>query len=114
MAGKGCADMRAGELRHRVVLQAKTITRDDYGSPSPSYRSLATIWAGVEDLTGREFWEASKINSEVTSRIKIRYRAGIRPDMRIIFSSRTFDILAVLDPEGRRTELHLMCRELVM
>jgi head-tail adaptor len=32
--------------------------------------------------------------------------------MRVIYGARTLEIVSVLDPDGRRIELHLMCQEI--
>lgn len=100
-----------GHYRHRITLQARTITRSATGMEVITWTDLATVWGSVEDLRGREFFTAQKENSEVTTRIRIRYRAGLRPDMRAVFGSRAFDVLAVLDTTGRFREIELMCRE---
>lgn len=103
--------MRAGQLRHRVTIQAQTTTQDEYGQPVQTWSDVATVWASVEDLSGREFFAAQQIAAEVTTRVTIRYRAGIEPDMRVIAGGRTLDIRSVQDPDGRRRQLVLMCRE---
>jgi len=100
-----------GRYRHRVTLQARTVTRSATGAEVVTWVDIATVWASVEDLRGQEFLAAQKESTEVTTRIRLRqYRAGLRADMRAVLGSRTFDILAVLDPTGRRRELELMCR----
>lgn len=104
--------IRAGDLRHRVTIQQATVTRNEFGEPVETWQDLATVWAEVVDLSGREFIEARQAPaSEVTTRVRIRYRAGIEPTMRVLHGARVLEIVAVLEPEGRRRELHLMCRE---
>ncbi len=104
-----------GEYRDRVTIQVKTVTRSATGVEVITWATLATVWCKVEDLTGREFFAAQKENSEVTTRIRLRqYRAGLRADMRALFGSRAFDVLAVLDTDStRRQGQHLMCRVVV-
>jgi SPP1 family predicted phage head-tail adaptor len=105
--------IRAGDLNCRVQLQEATETQDGYGAVVKGWATTATPWGEVKDLSGREFFAAQQENAEVTTRIRMRYRAGVMPKMRAIANGRTFDILAVLDPEGRKRELHLMCKEVV-
>lgn len=105
--------MRPGQLRHRVTIQAKTITRGTDGSVIESWADTATVWAAVEPLTGREYWAAQQINAERTVKFRIRYRSGITPQMRISYSSRTFDIKSVINVEEQNRELLLMCEEVV-
>lgn len=104
--------MRAGKLRRRASLQRKQVTQDDFGAEVASWAEFAVVWAAVEPLQGREFWNSQAEQSELTTRIRIRYRDDVRAADRVAWSGRTYDIEAVA-PNERMTELELMCRELV-
>jgi len=106
--------MRAGKLRHKVLLQQRTDTPDaTTGAPAATWASITNPneWAAVEPLTGREYHEARARNSEVDHRIRIRYRSGITTKNSVLWGTRRFDIQAVLNVEERSRELHLMCKE---
>lgn len=107
--------MRAGRLRKRVTIQQKTtpVTQNTYGEEAPVWETVATVWASVEPLRGREFLEARREGAEVTTRIVMRYQSGIAPEMRATYDGHTYDVLSVIDPEERHRELQLMCREVV-
>lgn len=107
--------MRAGELRHRVTLQQKTISRDNPERIAvENWTDVTTVSANVKDLRGRELFEAQAVNAEVTALIKMRYRFGITSAMRVKFGARIFDIISPpINPDGRRIELQLTCKELV-
>ena len=105
--------MRAGDLRHRVTIQEKQVTKNSYGEEVITWQDVATVWAAVEPLRGREFLEAQRAGAEVTTRIRIRHRDGIRPEMRVVRGSQIYDIEAVINVGGRGRELHLMCKELL-
>lgn len=103
--------MGAGRLDQRVTLQEPTNTRDAQGSVSTTWADVATVWAAVEDLAGREYFAAAETQAEVSSRIIIRTRDGVAPTMRAVCGSRTWDIQAVIRPAGRMDMMHLMCVE---
>jgi len=109
--------MRAGELRHRVTIQEKSVTRNSYGEEVITWGDVATVWAAVEPLArgprGREFIEAQRAGAEITTLIRMRYRSGIAPEMRVVYGSHTYDIKSVVHVEERQRELHLMCREVI-
>ena len=105
--------MRAGELRQRITIQQKTITRDTYGAAVETWAALATVWAAVEPMSGREYFQSQQINAEVTTRIRIRHRSDVDSTMRVVFGASTYDIQAVIEPETNKRELQLMCREVV-
>ncbi len=107
--------MDIGRLRHRLKIYDKgTITRNGVGEEIPAYDALvATVWGAVEPLSGREFIEANQVQADVTLRIVIRYRNGIRPEMRVVEGEHTYHIESVLDQRGERRELHLMSHEVL-
>ncbi len=100
-------------LRHRVAIEQKTPTRDTFGGEVEAWNPVATVWASVEPLQGREYLEARQLEAEVTTRIRIRYRDGIVPQMRVVWGSHTYDVQAVIEPDSGRRELQLMCVEAV-
>lgn len=87
--------------------------QNDFGEVEVSWVKVATIWGSVEPLRGREYFQADQAQAEVNTRIRVRYREGIMPKMRVIRGNQTFDIESVIDPETRNRELELMCRELL-
>jgi len=107
--------MDIGKLRHRLKIYDKgTITRNGTGEELPAYDALvATVWGAVEPLSGREFVEANQVQADVTMRIRIRYRADIRPEMRVVEGAHIYQIESVLDQRGERKELHLMSHEVL-
>ena len=106
--------MRAGLLRHRVTIQEKgTVERNSYGEEVITWAEVDTVWGSVEPLLGKEFLAAKREGAEVTTRIRIRYRSGITPTMRVVWGSHTYDIESVVEVEGRGRELQLMCREVL-
>ncbi len=107
--------MEAGKLRHRIVIQQATEAQDGYGEPGLSWSTWATVYARVEPLSGREYFNspADQTLAEVTHRITIRYRDGITPTLRVVWKGQVFDIEAVIEVESRGRELHLICREVV-
>ncbi len=105
--------MHAGRLNRRITLQRKTGATDSYGAEIATWTDVATVWAAIEPLSGREFFASRQINAELTTRIVIRYLAGVVPAMRIVHGAKLYDILSVIDPRDAHVELQLMCTEKV-
>ena len=103
--------MRAGKLHHRVTIQAKSLTVDDYGGAVETWADVASVAASVEPLQGRELASAQTVNAETTTRIGTRYLAGVIPSNRIIFEGKFYNIQSVVDPELRHRELIIMASE---
>ena len=105
--------MRAGKLRHRLALQNATETDSGTGTGhlDKTWTTYATVWGSIEPLSGRELVEQEQVQSEVTHKTKIRYQSAITSEHRIVFKTRTFQIVTMLNPEERNREIELMLRE---
>jgi SPP1 family predicted phage head-tail adaptor len=102
---------RAGQLRHRLNLQAATETRDSFGGVVLTWSTIATVWGSIEPLSGRELFAAQQVNALISARIRIRYRDDVNARMRVVHEAKSYDIQSVIDPETRHVELELMCAE---
>jgi SPP1 family predicted phage head-tail adaptor len=92
-------------------LQQKQNIKDSEGFVTEIWADVATVWAAVEPIRGREYFQAAAVNAENTVRFRIRYRPGIMPNMRALYNGRTFNIQSVIDVNGRHREIQLMCLE---
>lgn len=105
-------NLAAGDLRHRVTLQANVTTRDEYGSTVTAWQDVAIVWAAVLPSSGREFIAAAAARSEVTGKIVIRYRDDVDASMRVVHRGKFYNILAVLpDADSGIEHLTLMVAE---
>ncbi|HWX01442.1 phage head closure protein [Collimonas sp.] len=101
--------MQAGQLRHKTVIQSPPSGQDDDGNPRTEWLLVSKPYAKKEDLSGRELFAAQAAQSEVTTRFRIRYRTGVTAKMRLLCDGVIYNIEAVLDRDGRKRELQLMC-----
>ena len=44
----------AGRLKDRVTIHSRSVTRDAYCAEVITWATLATVWASVESISGRE------------------------------------------------------------
>jgi SPP1 family predicted phage head-tail adaptor len=109
--------MQSGKLRKLIAIEQKSSARDSMGATQEVWSTFSLPFAGFETLSGRELAAAQKINPEITSKITIRYLAGVTADMRVNFTdttagrNRIFDILAVMDPDERTRKMELLSVE---
>jgi len=103
--------MRAGTLRHQVVIQTPTETQDSQGQPIKSWGTFATVQAAVLPLKGREFFDAQQINAETSTKIIIRYIPGVTQKMRVSYDSKLYNIQAISNVGERDRQIELMCGE---
>lgn len=105
--------MNIGKLRHRITLLRQVNEVNDYGASTQTWKRVATVWADVRPLSGREYFSAQQVQSEVTTQIWLRHIEGIKPTMKVKFGKREFEILSVLNIQERDVSLQLMCKESV-
>ncbi|MGV6989651.1 phage head closure protein [Testudinibacter sp. P80/BLE/0925] len=103
--------MQIGKLRHRITLQQQISTLNSYGSAITDWEDVATVWAEIKPLSGREYFAAEQVQSEITTQIWLRYRPDIQPTMRVKWGDRTFEVVSAINHNERNTALQLMCKE---
>lgn len=103
--------MRAGNLRHPVVIQENTPTRSSTGANVDAWATFASVRARIEPMRGREYVGSEQLTDETTHKFTIRYCAGVAPKMRISWDGRLFDIQSVINHEERNREMFLMAVE---
>lgn len=97
-------------LRRRLVLETAERAPDGSGGCTETWIPVATLWARMETLAGREAVHAEATTAEATHRVTIRGRSGLGTPLRFREGARTFEIVAVIEDERRRWTACL-CRE---
>lgn len=103
--------MRGGALDTRVVIQSQSLSQNEFGESVITWVDFATVWAEVEQLSGRDLWAMQQIHSPVTTRVLIRPLTGLLSSMRVTFGARVLTIEAVIISRKRQDYLELMCSE---
>lgn len=101
---------RIGDYRHLLEFKQQQTTQDEYGGLVTTWVTFAQAWGSAEELSGDEYWVAQQVASSVSIRFRIRYMAGLGPLQRVIYGGKSWDIVAVLDPDGRRRELEILAK----
>lgn len=104
--------MRAGQLRHTVSIQSYDETADELGQPSRTYTEETTRRAAIYPMAGRELEYAKKIHEEITHKIVMRFY-DLSPRDRLVFGSRTFEVMSVINRQERNREIEVMAKEIV-
>ena len=104
---------RRGKYFLRVTFQRNTPTKGNAGQEVDSWSDLGKAFASIRPVRGREYLTQSGENSDVTHSIGCRAQDSftLRPDDRVLYGSRVFDIKSALDVDERGRDLELMCVE---
>jgi SPP1 family predicted phage head-tail adaptor len=111
-----------GQREHRIeFLKPIAGEVDAYNEPKITYEPFGQAWAAIEDLSGSELLRAQEVQSEISVRVtvlfldapiglantwRIQTRVGLPGGPRILELASP-----PIDPDGRRRELQLLCKE---
>jgi SPP1 family predicted phage head-tail adaptor len=102
----------AGKLRHYVDLHTVSEVQDGYGEPVQTWAKDSSIHAAIEPLQGRELEHAQQVVAETTHRITVRYNSNVTVKTRFVWSSRTFEVVGIVDPNELHEQMICMCKEI--
>ena len=101
-------------MKRRIVFQVSEEHRAPSGPVIYEWSDLATVWAEIRAISGRERMSSGALYSEATVRIWPRYRHDITTANRILYRSpnvrgQVYGIVAVI-PDVDHTRLELLCK----
>lgn len=106
----------AGLLRSPITIQARQSGQDAAGQPTGAWAAVCTTWADIVAPSGRATAErvaADRSTAPVAYSVRIRWRAGITPAMRVLCSVQgsplVLDIVQVVPDLARREYTDLVC-----
>jgi SPP1 family predicted phage head-tail adaptor len=105
------AGWSARDLPYRVTLQSPSRTRNPLGEEVVSFMDVATVWAGVRALAGRELEVAREATPEISVEVLIRWRADVASDWRVKHGDRLLNVSVVLRGGPRSAFVRLNCAE---
>lgn len=101
----------SGRLRNRVTIQSQSTTQDAVGQETISWTTVSTVWAQINPLSGRDYYNQSGEHADITHEIMMRHGVTVRPGDRIVYGSRNFDVNSVLTVQERDAWLKIRARE---
>lgn len=97
-----------GALDRRITIQ-NFVTTTEHGEPQTTWQDWNEVWAGRDDMSGKEDEPATKETAFTRTTFYIRYLSGVKKYYRVVDEySNVYDIIGVLE-EGRRRFLRLIC-----
>ena len=104
---------KAGNLIHRIRVERRVTSENTRGEVVYDWTKVVNLRAEKNPLRGREFFQAAQVQSEITTRWRIRWRLGLDETMRVVELSgqkMLYDIKAPpIEVGGQRDWMDLMC-----
>lgn len=108
--------MQAGQLRHRITITRKTVTRDTAGDDRTdlgNWVTVAVLWANVAPMAGRELLISEQLQKDATVTVTVRYYPGVTVRDRVTHAGTLYDIADVRHIANRRRETQITMREVI-
>jgi len=103
--------MNAAKLRHRIALRSMQVTKSATGANIATPVEIASVWAAIEPVGGREAFRSGRETADLTHDVTIRYRAEVTAANQVLHGERVFDVMRVIDVLERHRWMRLECRE---
>lgn len=95
-------------LRDRVEIQTQSSVQDSFGQKLETWSTLAQLWANVTPYAMGEVTIAGAPQHITKTRMVIRWRAGLKTDMRVVFKGNIYKIIGLRDFEERTEYIELI------
>lgn len=84
-------------LNHKITIQRYERYEDEHGISKQRWVDLCTIWCSMNNLYGKEYWDAKQYQAENTVEFIIRYHAckDLTVADRIKYKDKLFNISAI-------------------
>ena len=100
-------------LNRRITIQEKTVTYNSYNEPIETWIDLKTVWAGIINTGGGEFYAAQKLYASTEVVFRIRYQNSISVENRINYDGTIHEILAINDVDGAHVEYQIAAKAVI-
>ena len=104
--------IRSGQLREPLTLQSPTEAISSSGHVKPTYADEANVRGELVSSKSREYFEAAAQHSEMTHLFRIRYYSGITARWRMLWGTRTLNLVGAPIEDMRKSEMLLACKEI--
>lgn len=107
--------LNLGKMDRPIQLQQFAPNRSPLGDETKVWTTLASVWAEVIPVSGRQFMNATLEQplSSKTARFRIRYLAAARNDtqLRVVYDGQIYDVKHIAEL-GRREGLEIVAEAL--
>lgn len=94
---------RIGQLRHRAVLKTRTDAANaGTGGLTETYTTVATVWAGIENIAPTDQMAARQIVEGTTHQMTARWRSDADDITHVDRGTDRFKVLGFRDLDDRR------------
>lgn len=109
--------MNPAQFNKRIDIYTHTITVDELLQEEVNYDLVASVWAMVKTLQGREYIAAKQVNAEHTTRFVIRYSSTVKQliqdnstSLEIHYDNRIYDVESIINDDERNKTFTIIAK----
>lgn len=103
-----------GRLKDRIKILERVETTNELGQTVQELRTVRSTYAEVIDVRGNKFYDAKKIEPEITHFVYIRCsKKRIEQDMLIEHHSKRYEVKSCIDMKNEHVQFEIQCIEKV-
>jgi SPP1 family predicted phage head-tail adaptor len=87
--------MEAGKLRHLVLLQEKSVSRDAYGGEVVTWVDVANVWAEIDPWTMRERLILRRQQGDAVIGLRVRAPLEVSLAKRFLFEGVGYGVIDI-------------------
>lgn len=102
-----------GRLNKRITFCRLVEKDNEINQSIQDVEPYKKVWASVEPVSGKEYYEAQREKNKLTYKIYTRYFKDINQNMIIDFKGRKFEIESMINYRENCEMLQFVCTEIV-
>lgn len=107
--------MVARNLSQKITIQSPSSTVDDRGQISGTWSDVATRYAQIRKMSGREATASNQLYAAATWKVRIRWERDLvlSTDYRIKYGDKFLLIGSINNVKERNQEYEMLCSEVI-
>jgi len=94
-----CCDYLPAKMKHQVTIQSKSSASDGQGGFTETWNDGDTVSAFIEPVKAYEKFQAMQMQTPITHKITMRYRADVTTASRLKYGSRIYWVKEAINVE---------------
>jgi SPP1 family predicted phage head-tail adaptor len=99
--------MNPGKLNRKIQIMELAQISDGGGGYEDALVPVKTVWASINPVSGREYWQAQQAQAQLSHKIIIRYMDGINRSHVLSFNGKNYDIQYIINIDEANSYLEI-------
>lgn len=93
------SNLNPGKFNKKISIHSQSVISDGAGGYENKLTLIKSVWASIEPITAREYYEARQLSVEITHKIIVRSSEIINRTQVISYDGNLYDIQHIIEDE---------------